>query len=303
LALTSALLTGAGTAAIAASPVSAAGPHYPVDYSFLTGFSGAYATPQTAPPGANMPCRPSRAHPYPVVLVHGTFENQDDNWQALSPLLADNGYCVYSFNYGGASPDSPLQGTGDITTSAGELATFVTQVLATTHAAKVDIVGHSQGGMMPRYYLDFLGGARKVHDLIGLSPSNHGTTEFGLLTLASDLPDGLGTDLLDVDCTACAQQTVGSPFLQKLNAGGDTVPGVDYTVIETEYDEVVTPYASAFLSGPDVTNITLQNQCPGDFSDHLTTPYDPNALHDVLNALDPATATPVRCVPVPPLAG
>ena len=100
-----------------------------------------------------------------------------------------------------------------------------------------------------------------------------------------------------------AQQTSGSAFLQNLNAGGDTVPGVDYTVIETEYDEVVTPYTSAFLSGRHVTNITLQNQCPDDFSEHLTTPYDPNALHDVLNALDPATATPVQCVPVAPLVG
>jgi triacylglycerol esterase/lipase EstA (alpha/beta hydrolase family) len=274
-------------------------PNYPVDYSFLSGFASGFSTPQTPPPGANVSCRPTDAHPYPVVLVHGTFENQDDNWQALSPLLADNRYCVYSFNYGGSSASSPIQGTGDIPTSAEQLSVFVNHVLATTHATKVDIVGHSQGGMMPRYYLDFLGGATKVNDLVGLSPSNHGTTEFGLLTLLSQLPGGAGTDFLDIGCTSCAQQTAGSPFLQALNAGGDTVPGVTYTVIETRYDEVVTPYTSAFLSGPRVTNITLQDQCPDDFSEHLTTPYDPNALHDVLNALDPATATPVRCVSVP----
>ena len=40
----------------------------------------------------------------------------------------------------------------------------------------LDLVGHSQGGMMPRYYVKNLGGAAKVDDLIGLSPSNHGTT-------------------------------------------------------------------------------------------------------------------------------
>ncbi len=296
------VVAGCGAVA-AAAPASNDGVALPVDYSFVAGFAAGLATPQTAPPGANLPCLPSSTHPYPVVLVHGTAENQDDNWQALSPLLADSGYCVFSFSYGGASPESPVQGTGDIPTSAGQLATFVDQVLATTHAKKVDIVGHSQGGMMPRYYLKFLGGARKVKDLIGLSPSNHGTTVFGLLTLVSSLPDGLGTDLLDTGCVACAQQTSGSAFLQQLNAGGDTVPGVGYTVIETEYDEVVTPYTSAFLSGPHVTNITLQNQCPDDFSEHLTTPYDPNALHDVLNALDPATATPVQCVPVAPLVG
>lgn len=289
-------LAGFGPAAAAAPPT------LPVDYSFLVGFAAGFSTPETPPPGADVPCVPSSTHPDPVVLVHGTAENQDDNWQALSPLLADNGYCVYSFNYGGATANSPIQGTGDIPTSAGQLATFVDQVLTSTRAEKVDIVGHSQGGMMPRYYLKFLGGASKVNDLVGLSPSNHGTTVFGLLTLISALPDGVGTDFVSSGCAACSQQTAGSTFLQTLNAGGDTVPGVTYTVIETQYDEVVTPYTSAFLSGPNVTNITLQNQCPDDFSEHLTTPYDPNALHDVLNALDPATATPVQCVPVAPLA-
>jgi len=41
--------------------------------------------------------------------------------------------------------------------------------------------------MMPRYYLKNLGGAGKVGALIGLAPSNHGTTLNGLLTLASHL--------------------------------------------------------------------------------------------------------------------
>ena len=49
-------------------------------------------------------------------------------------------------------------------------------MLAATGAAKVSMVGHSQGGMMPRYYIKFLGGASKVDDLVGLSPSNHGTS-------------------------------------------------------------------------------------------------------------------------------
>ncbi len=75
-------------------------------------------------------------------------------------------------------------------------------------------------------------------------------------------------------------------------------PGVRYTVIETRYDEVVTPYTSAFLSGPDVTNITLQDHCILDLADHLTTPYDSIALRYVLNALDPAHAVAPGCRPV-----
>jgi len=61
-------------------------------------------------------------------------------------------------------------------------------------------------------------------------------------------------------CEAGEDQRVGSPFLAQLNSGGGGVPGVSYTVIETRNDEVVTPWASAFLAGSAVTNITVQNQ-------------------------------------------
>ena len=72
-----------------------------------------------------------------------------------------------------------------------------------------------------------------------------------------------------------------------------------YTVIETRYDEVVTPYTSAFLSGPNVTNITIQNQCWLDFDGHAGLAFEHIALRDVLNALDPAHAQAPSCSFVP----
>ncbi len=177
-------------------------------------------------------------------------------------------------------------------------------MLAATGAAKVDLVGHSQGGMMPRYYLKFLGGAEKVHTLVGLSPSNHGTTVDGLMSLLALLPGGPESGALELACgPSCEEQFQGSAFLTNLNAGGDTVRGIGYTVIETRYDEVVTPYTSAFLSGPDVANIELQQQCALDASEHLATPFDHVALRDVLNALDPAHAQAPSCGPVLPIVG
>src|SRR5690606_1631674 len=41
-------------------------------------------------------CKPSAAHPRPVVLVHGTFGNSVDNWLGLAPYLKHRGYCVFS---------------------------------------------------------------------------------------------------------------------------------------------------------------------------------------------------------------
>jgi triacylglycerol esterase/lipase EstA (alpha/beta hydrolase family) len=228
----------------------------------------------------------------------------NDDWQTASPVLANHGYCVFAFNYGGASASSDLQGTGEIAASAGQLASFVTKVLAATGAARVDIVGHSQGGMMPRYYLKFLGGAAKVATMVGLAPSNHGTSLDGLTTLAQTLRlAGVVDAVLGSGCEACVEQEAGSSFLAQLNSGGDTVPGVSYTVIESRDDEVVTPYTSAFLSGPAVTNITVQNQCILDQSDHLEIAADPVAMADMLNALDPAHPVRVPCVPVLPIVG
>src|ERR1700733_14299879 len=146
--------------ATSAVAVALAAPRLPVNYDFIAGATATALAPDTPPPGANnWSCQLTTAHPYPVILVHGTFANMDDNWQAASPLLADNGYCVYAFNYGGTSSASPIQGIGDIAASAAQLESFVVAVLAATGASKVDLVGHSQGGMMPRYYLSFLGGA------------------------------------------------------------------------------------------------------------------------------------------------
>ncbi len=258
--------------------------------------------PNTPPPGAdNWSCKPSAAHPDPVVLVNGTFANEDDNWQALSPLLYNNGYCVYSFNYGGPPLLGVLYGVGDIPTSAGQLASFVNQVLASTGAAKVDLVGHSQGGMLPNYYIKFLGGSAVVNDFAALAPDNHGTTIDGLVNLENYIPgvstlvgEGLGTV-----CLSCVQQETGSTFITNLDNSGITAPSVNYTVISTEYDEVVTPWQSQQLSGPNVKNVVLQNQCPLDFSGHLGIAYDHIALQDVLNALDPAAAKSAACTLIP----
>jgi triacylglycerol esterase/lipase EstA (alpha/beta hydrolase family) len=272
----------------------------PVTYDFATAFAATVTLPTTPPRGANnFSCKPTGGDPYPVILVHGTVENMDDNWQAASPLLANNGYCVFAFNYGGSSADADFQGTGSIAASAQQLASFVSTVLAATGASRVDLVGHSQGGMMPRYYINFLGGAAYVNALVALAPSNYGTTLDGLTTFFSDV----GASSPISSCESCAEQAQGSSFLDNLNVT-PTVPGVQYTVIETKDDEVVTPYTNAFLpTASNVTNITLQQQCALDATDHLEIAYDPIALADVLNALDPAHPVRVPCLVVLPLTG
>src|SRR3954447_2979476 len=286
----------AATTSVLAATAAGAGATLPVVYNFPAAVAASAVQPGGSPLGANDPaCRPSAAHPRPAVLVNGTFATQINSGSALSPLLKNSGYCVFTFNYGGLFLGQ-VGAYGPVVASAGELRAEVDRVLAQTGASKVDIVGWSQGGMMPRYYLKNLGGASKVNALVGLAPSNHGTTLDGLATLAGYFPGAL--DLVGAACPACQDQVRGSAFITALNAGGDTVPGVRYTVIQSRYDEVVTPYTSAFLSGSNVKNITIQDKCFLDLGDHLSMPYDHIVDREVLNALDPANARSTLCTPI-----
>jgi triacylglycerol esterase/lipase EstA (alpha/beta hydrolase family) len=277
----------------------------PVIYSFPVAAAAGMLTPDRPPPGANdWSCAPSEAHPYPVVLVHGTFENMIMNWNALSPLLANNGYCVFALNFG-TKAGLPIKALKPVAASAAELGVFVDQVLSATGAQKVDMVGHSQGGMMPRQYLKFEGGVSKVHALVGLSPSNHGTSASHFKTLLDLIPGAtpLLNGALDATCEACNDQFTGSGPLTALNAGGDTFPGVSYTVIASRHDEVITPYTSSFLTGRDVTNITVQDGCLIDGAEHVAISYDRRALTYVLDALDPTHPISPPCGLVVPLVG
>ncbi|MEU2429696.1 alpha/beta fold hydrolase [Streptomyces sp. NPDC007861] len=264
----------------------------------LTPAAAATAAPAASTSGWNdYSCKPSAAHPRPVILVHGTFGNSVDNWLALAPYLVHRGYCVFSLDYGQLPGVPFFHGLGPVDKSAEQLDAYVDEVLAATGAAEADLVGHSQGGMMPRYYLKFLGGADKVNALVGIAPDNHGTTLGGLANLLPYFPGA--EDLLSTATPGLADQIAGSALLTKLNAGGDTVPGVRYTVIATKYDEVVTPYRSGFLDGPNVRNVTLQDLCVLDLSEHVAIGlWDRIAYHEVANALDPAHATPTTCASV-----
>lgn len=240
------------------------------------------------PPGANdWSCRPTTARPTPVILVHGTGGDRTNLLQRLSAGIKRAGFCVYSLDYGN-------RGLNDIAASAGELKTFTDRVLASTGASKVSMVGHSQGGMMPRYYIKFLGGDQVVDDLVGLAPSNHGT----LLTAGRLNPISA---LVGFACVSCVQQGAGSAFLTRLNEGDETPGPVSYTQVTTRYDEVVVPHTSGYLAaGPRTTNITLQNKCPLELTEHLFIPLATPSLSIALEALTrpgpaPATFRP-RCL-------
>lgn len=320
------LLIGALTAGIAATTVAApaqAGNPFPrpikfgafgQDNSFPAAFGTALINPSKNPAGANdWSCKPSAKHPRPVVLVHGTWENAYDNWNGLSPMIKHEGYCVYALNYGNSTGIAVLNGTGDMVESAGELGPFVDRVLASTGASKVDLVGHSQGGAQVRYYTNLLGGAEKVNQVIAIAPSNHPTTLSGITELGKMIHlFGFAMSGLELARMPAAQQQADqspapqAPFYRNLNDAGETVPGMTYTNIVTRNDEVVTPYRQGYLTagpGATVDNITIQDVCLIDQSEHVSLPYSKNVAQIVLNKLDPSDVRPIFCYPQAPITG
>jgi triacylglycerol lipase len=269
----------------------------------LAAAPGALAAPDPSPPGANdFSCRPSAAHPRPVVLVHGLGATMNGNWSYHSPRLKDAGYCVFALTYGvdARTRDWPYSPGGVVRMeqSSQGLAAFVDRVVAATGASQVDLVGHSEGTVMPRWYLERLGGRPKVGRFVALTPLWRGTNFAGAATLR-DLGESFGgsepiLDLVAGFCGSCPQFARGSAYLNDLNADGEAIPGIEHTNIATRYDELVIPYTSGIMRDGG-TNIVLQDVCPLDFSEHVALAFDPVVTQLVLNALDPSHATPVRC--------
>jgi triacylglycerol esterase/lipase EstA (alpha/beta hydrolase family) len=258
-----------------------------------TGNGDFLAKEGTPPPGANVPCRPTAKHPYPVILVHGTFETMDQNWSVLSPRLKEKGYCVFALNYGN-------RGIEDIRDSARELGAFVDKVKRYTGATKVSLVGHSQGGMMPRRWIKSQRAGNEVDDLIGLAPSNYGTELQQVSTSDATAEDfGLPATNLSNPCRACEQQAAGSEFLKRLNRGDDTLGSASYTQIATNDDEIIIPFTRCFLKGKKRTkNLILQEYYPADVPiTHQNIYDDPVAQAFVFDALaNPGTTKPKRAL-------
>lgn len=256
--------------------------------------------PNASPAGANdWSCKPSAAHPRPVILLHGTYANMSANFSNFALPLKREGYCVFARNYGsypyGLGVFPAIKGLASLRSSSLELRDYVDRVLRETGAKQVDLVGFSQGGLVARAYLKWDGGTNpadpsqnKVHSLIGLNSANEGGNAWRLTDWVRWFQKW--KTVRDVWGPSSVDLVEGSPFLHALNDDGQTEPGVEYTMIGTKLDEISLPYTKAFLTagpGATVRNITIQDGCPKDLSDHFTLPFSKRAHGLVLQALDP----------------
>jgi triacylglycerol esterase/lipase EstA (alpha/beta hydrolase family) len=216
----------------------------------------------------------------PVIIVAGTFAGigiADVFYSNMALRLWADGYDPYIFGLPGA-------GLGDIADTAQALNNYADQVRAQTGAAKVDLVGHSQGGLVGRYYIKYLGGAAEVDSMISLGAPHYGTAIANLAKLL-----GLGNC---IGIVACQQMAIGSTFLANLNAGDDTIGSVSYTNIVSRNDEVVIPYTTGWLANDgNNRNVVVQNPCFLRFVGHIGLATDGTVYSGISDALRHAPIT------------
>jgi pimeloyl-ACP methyl ester carboxylesterase len=282
VAVTAAALACAAPQASAATTTTTTAPAYaPLDQP------GPPLTVPLAQLQDSLYCQPgvSDARVTPVLLNPATgvtaSENYSWNWEPALDALGIP-WCAYT---------APNNTMGDIQTS-GEYIVYAIRTMYAMAHRKIDIIGHSQGGMSMRWALRFWPDTRAmVDDVVGLSGSNHGTTMLSAAECA-------------IGCApADWEQTYNSPFVEALNSDAETFKGISYTEIWTHTDEVVQPNGSAATASAalhtgqgEITNVPTQQLCPGDVYEHLLVgTIDPVAYALAVDALThPGPADPAR---------
>lgn len=176
------------------------------------------ALPAVARPTQSTTADPSR---HPVILVHGIGDNgRTMDW--MGRRLRAAGWEVHSVTL------KPNLGQIGIDEMAEQVAAFIDQTVP--KGARIDLIGFSMGGLVSRYYVQRLGGFRRVDHFVSISAPHHGTI------LACLVPD-----------QACRQMRPGSDFLRDLAGDADRLGCVRFTSLWTPLDLTIVPASSSVL--------------------------------------------------------
>jgi hypothetical protein len=267
---------------------------------FNIGFTAALAvaTPIAKRAGHNdFSCR-SEANP--VILLHGLGATYYEDINLLEAYLKSEGFCTFSLTYGEYDAFPFVGGLKPIKESAVEIANFVREVQSKTKAAKVDLVGHSEGAFQTLYVTKFGGVKNITQRVFAIAPPTHGTTFLSLYNV-TDISPQLTRPLVDtiaktVGCAACSNLLPNGEAVAELTDGPIAQEGVSYTILTSANDQLVVPTTTSFVYEDGVRNLYVQKFCPQDQVGHIGEAYDPNVMELVRNALKDDLAGPKVCV-------
>lgn len=152
----------------------------------------------------------------PIVFVHG-YAGFNAQWNTMSNRFKKDGWpdcALYKFSYSSLTKSNK--------TSASQLRDYVNWVKGRTGWSKVNIVAHSNGGLVSRWYRVFKGGYSSNDDLVTIGTPHKGTS----WAYACFSP-------------ACFEMRYNSSFLKDLNGRGCD------TAIWSSGDEIINPDSSA----------------------------------------------------------
>ncbi|MEU6224004.1 alpha/beta fold hydrolase [Streptomyces sp. NPDC047042] len=221
--------------------------------------------PSTLPesPTAHLPTEPQP----PVVLLHGFIDNRSVFVLLRRALTQHGRQQIESLNY------SPL--TCDIRTAAELLGRHIEEICRRTGQPRVDIVGHSLGGLIARYYVQRLGGDIRVRTLVTLGTPHSGTRA---VPLADAHP-------------IVRQMRPGSEVLEELR-----LPAPDcrtrFIAFWSDLDHVMDPPETACVEHPDLMAQNVQVTGIG----HLALPVHPAVATGIGQALDQSDELPATGV-------
>lgn len=206
--------------------------------------------------------RPTEARP-PVVLLHGFIDNRSVFVLLRRALAQDGRRQIESLNY------SPL--TCDIRAASELLGRHIEEICERTGRDRVDIVGHSLGGLIARYYVQRLGGDTRVRTLVTLGTPHSGTR---VAPLADAHP-------------LVRQMRPGSSVLEELR---EPAPGcrTQFVAFWSDLDHLMDPLETARVDHPDLSVRNVRVSGIG----HLALPVHPTVAAEIRQALDLDETTP-----------
>lgn len=185
--------------------------------------------------------------------------------------------------------------------SSKTLSDFILEVSEKTGSSKVDLVGHSEGGVMALYVpMTYPKAAAKVERIVSLGPAIHGAQYYGLTNLwykGGDVSREMASAILDLlGCPACDDMATGGDIYKDfLNAEKIVPEGINATVIMSTKDTLVAPNVS-IVNEANVRNVMVQDRCPEDPVGHAGLAWDTGIWDMIRNELAGDYTGPVNCV-------
>jgi triacylglycerol lipase len=204
----------------------------------------------------------------PILLVHGFIENHAI-FSVMERALRRRGFqMLTAYDYGLLTHSIPR--------AAIRLGETIERLVTQSGYERINVIGHSLGGLITRYYVQRLGGDSWVHTLVTLGTPHQGTQ---LARTAPLLP-------------LVRQLTPSSPIIQEL---AEPAPGcrTRFIAFHSDIDPVIVPSGNARLDHPDlnVQNISVRGV------GHFSLPRNGRiafTIAEALRQLDDGAASPLN---------